>query len=548
MQRSSFLIITLLAFLLVPISLLAQTPAAGAGAEFRVANVDVLVTDASGQRVAGLTRDDFELYENGTRKEITSISAGQPAPRRIVLYFDNASLSMNFRHEFIDAAKAFVRTLRPEDRVMIATWNRAFAVRLPWSGDAAAIDAALDAVGRESAAASQRAAERRRIETQISELVRGDEMAAQSSGGASDPMAGFDSLLDAARRYAQTEQLIAKQSLVSLDGFLSSLAGVEGRKSLVFATEWLPSQPGSELFQHLDNVKQQIETSSGGTARMKQGSRRSSPLSEMSRYSVFEQLEAAQRSAQANQIAIYGMSAPPGERGASGTVEASGPGGSTETGSSTTLDALRSLSTATGGTTWIGSKPAQAFTAIGQDLDARYSLGFRSQVAEGNTVKLDIRPKNPQHRVRFQNAIVTKAAAQLMEERVVAAHMQPPTANDLGILARHLEITADGTKRRVPVQVLIPVERMKLRQEGSEWLGGFAVFISSANPVGESTPVTRQDHEFRWDEAQKAKLATQAIGFALDVIVEPGVDRISIGVLDRESQTSGLYRLDLPQQ
>jgi hypothetical protein len=150
--------------------------------------------------------------------------------------------------------------------------------------------------------------------------------------------------------------------------------------------------------------------------------------------------------------------------------------------------------------------------------------------------------------VRFQNAIVTKAAAQLMEERVAASHIQPPTANDLGILARHLDITPDGTKRRVPVQVLIPVERMKLRQEGSEWLGGFAVFLSSANASGESTPVTRQDHEFRWDEAQKAKLATQAIGFALDVIVEPGVDRISIGVLDRESQTSGFYRLDLPQQ
>jgi VWFA-related protein len=551
MHRSTFLTTVCLAVLLPAASLaLADVPKLSESIEVRVASVDALVTDASGQRVAGLTRDDFELYENGARQEITNFSggaAGQRVPRRILFYFDNSSLSMNFRHEFIDAAKQFARTLNPEDRVMITTWNRAFAVRLPWSADPAAIDAALDAVGKESAAASQRAADRKRIESQISELVRGDAMAASSTGSGNDPMAGFDSLLDAARRYAQSEQTVARQSLASLDGVLKSLAGIDGRKSVIVVTEWLPSQPGAELFQHLDDVKQQIESGSTSTARMKQGSRRSSPLTEMSRYSVFELVEAAQKTAQANHISVYGMSAPPGERGASGTVESSGPGSSTETGSATTLDALRLIATATGGVTWIGAKPGAAIASFGQDLDSLYSLGYRTQAAEGTAVKIDVRPKNPQHRVRSQNSIVSKSMMQEMEEKVVANHMQPPATNDLGILARHLEITTDGNKRRVPVQVLIPVERLVLHQEGADWVGGFTVFISSANANGESTPVTRQDHSFRWDEQQKVKLSKQAIGFALDVIVEPGVDRISIGVVDNGSHVSGFHRLDLTQ-
>src|SRR5690242_2187340 len=81
--------------------------------EVRVANVDVVVRDRAGRPVTGLTKDDFELFENGVRQTITNLyevrrdeSTGaklvdeggeSPVPeqlrqRRLMLFVDCASL------------------------------------------------------------------------------------------------------------------------------------------------------------------------------------------------------------------------------------------------------------------------------------------------------------------------------------------------------------------------------------------------------------------------------------------------------------------------
>src|SRR5258708_11563581 len=52
--------------------------------DVRVINVDVIVTDRKGNRVTGLTKDDFEIYQNGIPKPISNfyevITEKKPAP------------------------------------------------------------------------------------------------------------------------------------------------------------------------------------------------------------------------------------------------------------------------------------------------------------------------------------------------------------------------------------------------------------------------------------------------------------------------------------
>lgn len=541
---------------IVPFAVAAQTPSISETIEVRVANVDVVVTDASGQRVTNLTRDDFQVFENGAPREITNLTIAAPSapgaapastrvPRRIVLYFDNLSLSLPYRKDLITASKQFARTkLGPDDRLMIATFNRKFAVPLSWSNDVAAIDAALDVVAKETAGATQRDAEKRRIQQQISGLLSQD--AAPSSGG-NEPMINFDSLLDEARRYATNEQNLAKQSILSLDAFLQSLAGLDGRKIVLVASEWMPAMPGNELFQHLELVKQQIDSGSGST-RMRAGSRKSSPLSEMSRYSISDQVSQAQRTAAANHVMVYAASAMFGERGNSGNVENQEMSlAATESGAGTALEGLQSVVISSGGQSFVGMKPDRALETLAGDLDATYSLGYKPGGAVGSLSKLEVRVKNPAYKVRSQRSILVKSADQDMEERVVANHVQQASTNDLQILARHLEITPEGNRRKVPVQVLIPVQALAMKHEGSQWSGAFTVYLCSANAKGETTPVTKQNHDIRWTEEQMAQLRTKAIGFAIDVIVEPSVDRISIGVVDRSTGITGFQRLQLPQ-
>ena len=42
-----------------------QVPVAGETIDVTIVNVEVFVTDKRGRRVHGLTRDDFEIHENG---------------------------------------------------------------------------------------------------------------------------------------------------------------------------------------------------------------------------------------------------------------------------------------------------------------------------------------------------------------------------------------------------------------------------------------------------------------------------------------------------
>ena len=70
--------------------------------DVKVVNVDVSVTDGKGKPVSGLTKDDFEVIEDGQPQTVTNFSmterkvrtgesaaARQPSRRRIIVLVDN---------------------------------------------------------------------------------------------------------------------------------------------------------------------------------------------------------------------------------------------------------------------------------------------------------------------------------------------------------------------------------------------------------------------------------------------------------------------------
>lgn len=79
------------------------------------------VTDASGRLVTDLTRDDFEVYDEGRRQPIT-IFASETQPLSIVMLLDRSgSMQTNFR--FVEAAASeFVQLLTPHDRMRIGSF------------------------------------------------------------------------------------------------------------------------------------------------------------------------------------------------------------------------------------------------------------------------------------------------------------------------------------------------------------------------------------------------------------------------------------------
>ena len=84
---------------------------------------DVLVLDAKGRAVSGLTREEFRITEDGKPQEVGMFSLGDNAnvPRSIVLVIDYSASMRPFMEKSIEAAKTLVDKLAPRDRMAIVT-------------------------------------------------------------------------------------------------------------------------------------------------------------------------------------------------------------------------------------------------------------------------------------------------------------------------------------------------------------------------------------------------------------------------------------------
>jgi Ca-activated chloride channel family protein len=87
----------------------------------RTVAVYATVTDAAGKLVPDLTREDFEVYDNGRRQPLT-VFQREVQPISVVMLLDrSASMRTNFR--FVEvAAGEFVKALLPDDQARIGSF------------------------------------------------------------------------------------------------------------------------------------------------------------------------------------------------------------------------------------------------------------------------------------------------------------------------------------------------------------------------------------------------------------------------------------------
>ncbi len=133
-------------------------------AEVRVVEVPVVIRDPYLHAVAGLKRDDFEIYDDGKQQTITSFSvqhssraesavdanAGptrrdSPRPRFLALCFDDLHLLPALLKPVKDAAKRFVQTGRaPGDQVVVVRTSKSEDVK--FTNDVPALVEQIDKV------------------------------------------------------------------------------------------------------------------------------------------------------------------------------------------------------------------------------------------------------------------------------------------------------------------------------------------------------------------------------------------------------------------
>jgi VWFA-related protein len=108
-----------------------------------VVRVDTLVTER-GKPIGKLTADDFELFDDGVKQQVTAASI-EDVEIDVVLVLDTSRSVAGTRLQALrDAASALVRSLRPEDRAAVVTFASGVTVNAPLTTDHTAVSRALE--------------------------------------------------------------------------------------------------------------------------------------------------------------------------------------------------------------------------------------------------------------------------------------------------------------------------------------------------------------------------------------------------------------------
>jgi Ca-activated chloride channel family protein len=113
-----------------------DVPAVGASIKVDVTlvTVPVLVTDSDGKNVYDLKARDFHIYEDNVEQKIDTLIP-ESEPFNVALMMDTSSSVRSHFEEIKKAAATFVEALRPEDRIVLVSFNDRVYLDSEFTGD-----------------------------------------------------------------------------------------------------------------------------------------------------------------------------------------------------------------------------------------------------------------------------------------------------------------------------------------------------------------------------------------------------------------------------
>ena len=557
-------------------------PSMGETIEVTVVNVELFVTDNKGQRVRGLTANDFDVFEEGVRQPISNfaeysetVQGGQagvpvpqkpgeagaslpqkdvavdqapPQPRTIVLFYEPTKLP-NFRIEPLFASlKQLVRdSVRPGDAMAIVVWNGVAGMieRQPFTDDVNRLEAVLDDLAEESVGVRldpYSEARRRSIELALLAQSIADVAGARGAPALAGGSAGAASQFDA-RGNAWMAMLEQRAKIRGINALMNGISGSGGKKALLLATRRLGDFAGAEYF---------FATGSGEV-----------PFDRRTELDMRSELNSMTETANANGVTIYPLyfEGLGNEQGADASISPAGIQGTSPTGIlpanfdylvlNNETGALSTLAERTGGLMAWGSKNiVNLIPHVQDDFDSYYSLGYRTQTRrEDRARKIVVKAKNPAYTVRARRQFVEKSDTTKMKERLIASLFREtgewPIFDIKAELGAPKQVKKD--RRSFPLTITIPVESLTTLEQNGQQAGAFSVFVVPGKVLGAIGEVTQktQSYTIKPEDLEKTKLGV--FTYELEVLVDPATQKLAIAVYDEVSRDYGLVQLEVPR-
>lgn len=251
-----------------------------------VVNVEVWVTDRQGRPVTGLTKDDFELFEDGERVEITNFAAydegtaagaadgsgtasGTPEgpaeaslptgtegdPLHLAVLVDDWNLRPEDRSRVLDDLRGFLAEhVRPQDRVLVAVHDRALQLVQSFTSERRALTRSLDRVERGAPSGVALRNERRGALEAIREAWAAAVEGLPRLDTREPCVSAWGAMENAARSYAAAVEGHARRSAGAVASLARMLSGVPGRKVLLYVGNGMDQQAGAEMFHHMTEL------------------------------------------------------------------------------------------------------------------------------------------------------------------------------------------------------------------------------------------------------------------------------------------------------
>lgn len=523
-----------------PAQVPATTPRVTGSVELSLVNVDVVVTGKDGKPVEGLTAADFTVLHAKMPVSITNFREEKPAlktavaaavpaaapaataaptpdeaavlaqaprvRRHVVLFVDHLALpDLREREQVFGSLKALVRrTIQPGDGVMVVAWRYGVRTVWPFTDDVARIEAQLDLV----AAGTNRLGREEQAEV---ERLEADDAAYAWADVPTDSRLSRD--LNVQEAYAQF-----KGKAQALMGLITTMSGMEGRKTLVIASRSFSRRPGTEF------SGSRIDTAP-----------------------IIEEIAARANAAGVTIHSLYAAA----WQSEMPNVSDSRFVNPRIAGSSTTnrednkrlneLASLDTISSRTGGVL-VGTTMESSLFAdqVASDLVHWYSIGYPLPAGSPVTAEVSVRVNRPGVTVRTRRDVVDRSPAQRLEDRVLANLFRMDPNARLPIAVSSGEPKKE--KKRLwatTVLVRVPVRHVVLLPGPDGHRGAVSVFWVVAGPEGDFGEVHRERHEVTLTADAAGPASTTILSWETRVEGSDPAARISIGVWDETGGEAG---------
>ena len=504
--------------------------------DVNVVNVQVWVTDKKGNPITGLGIDDFEVTEDKRPVKITNFyavkdrqpvletAAGELAVEQgsaetlelvpedeqlhLVVYVDNFNIRPFNRNRTFRKLRLFLsQQLQRGDRVMLVTFDRSLRVRHPFTADPDLVSSALFDLEKLTGHALHYDSEHRDIMRLITDASEAGEVSYRVT------------------QFAESRYHDMTFALDGLREIVDSLAGVQGRKALLYVSDGLPMVPGEDLFHALQHKF--LDTSVLSRSRDFDMSRKFSRLTD---------------AANTNDVTVHTLDAAGLRVGFSGTAEQSRYGdtpGLWQVVDSIKVHNLQGpllfMAERTGGTAIYNTNdPGDGLTRVARDFGTYYSLGYvPGHSGDGRFHEIKVKTGRKGLRVRHRRGYRDKPIPARMADGTLSTLRYGFDRNPLGIA---LQVGGQRAQDRgnvlVELVVAIPLGNVTLVPRTRFHEARVKLFVAAMDEEGDMADVQEEAVPIRipLDELEKARSARFTYGMRL--LMRPGAHRIAIGIRD----------------